>query len=116
MSSNPPRIAALILAALAAAGCHSREGTTAHEPMLKRAPAAERAPGEYIVTLKPGAGADFLREHYASYQVREVVDMGGNMFLIKLARDPGPDEILRRGIRSGKVQAVQQNFIYRATP
>lgn len=54
-----------------------------------------------------------LRELYADYGIREIIDLGGNRFLIKLTSDPGLDVIQRKGSESGKVKAAQPNFMYR---
>lgn len=104
--------------ALALYSCDSRVSSAKEDrqPMLQmeRGPLPERAPGEYIVTMAPGAGKDLLRQQYSAYGIREIVDLGANMFLLKLSQDPGADELMRKGMASGKVKAVQQNYIYRA--
>jgi len=76
-------------------------------------PAPERVAGEYIVSVAPGGDATTVRNVYAAYGVRDVADLGDGNFLIKLTRDPGPDEIKQKGVDSGKVKTAQPNFIYR---
>lgn len=82
-------------------------------PQFKRAPMPDRAAGEYIVTVQPGAGEALLRELYGAYGIREITGLGENRFLIKLNNDPGLDAIQHKGSESGKVKAAQPNFIYR---
>ena len=72
-----------------------------------------RVAGEYIVTSQPGGDAALLRQLYAAYGVRDISDLGKNRFLIKLNQDPGLTDIERTGIESGKVKAVQPNYVYR---
>ncbi len=54
-----------------------------------------------------------LRDLYADYGIRKIIDLGGSRFLIKLNSDPGLDVIQRKGSESGKVKAAQPNFMYR---
>lgn len=69
------------------------------EPLSRLRPetiaSPDRVAGEYIVTVHPGSDADVLRQLYSAYGVRDVVNIGANLFFIKLTRDPGVDEIRR---------------------
>ena len=72
-----------------------------------------RVAGEYIVTLLPGADVALLRKAYGAYRIRAIVGLGGNMFLMKLDKDPGLGTIQRKARESGGVKTVQPNFSYR---
>lgn len=72
-----------------------------------------RVAGEYVVTLRPGADEALLRKAYGAYRIRAIVGLGGNMFLMKLDKDPGPGMIQRKARESGGVITVQPNFSYR---
>ena len=82
-----------------------RVGTTA---------GSDRVAGEYVFTVHAGGDAAFLRQLYSEYGVRELTDLGMNLFLIRLNLDPGLDEIKSKGLESGKVKDVQPNFAYRS--
>ncbi len=73
----------------------------------------DRVAGEYVVTLLPGADVALLRKAYGAYRIRAIVGLGGNMFLIKLGKDPGLGMIQRKARESGGVKTVQPNFSYR---
>lgn len=75
---------------------------------------SDQVAGEYVFTVHAGGNAAVLRQLYSEYGVREVTDLGMNLFLIRLNRDPGLDEIKRKGLESGKVKDVQPNFAYRS--
>ncbi len=115
----PPSVTALclVLGFLTLDSCSADRATTEGvppvSPQFKHAPMPDRAAGEYIVTVEPGSGEPMLRELYADYGIREIIDLGGSRFLIKLTADPGLDVIQRKGSESGKVKAAQPNFIYR---
>ncbi len=86
------------------------------QPSLTRPKALpDRVPGEYIVTVLPGTNDAMLRTQFGEYGVRKILDLGGNMFLMKLNTDPGFDAIKQKASEAGSVIAVQPNFIYRGT-
>lgn len=77
------------------------------------APLRNYVPGEFIVTVRPSISADQLRRIYAELGVKEVRNLGGGRFLLRLTADPGLDAVKRIGEASASVDAVQRNFIYR---
>ncbi len=84
-----------------------------HEPLFLGSTAApNQAPGEYIVTVSAGAGEDLLRRQYRIYGIRDITDLGADMFLLRLGNDPGLDAVQRKASESGQVRAVQPNYIY----
>ncbi|MEX2165145.1 MAG: hypothetical protein WD823_13030 [Sulfuricaulis sp.] len=86
----------------------------ADPPLQARSPAsAQQAAGEYIVSVHSGTGPDLLHKLYEAYGVRDVTDLGGGYYLIKLQHDPGLAAIKQKGLDSGKVKYVQPNFSYR---
>lgn len=106
-----PFLAAALVSFVA---CSSDMKDESHPPLQPGTnTVSDRVAGEYIVTVQPGSDAALLRQLYAAYGVRELSDLGANHFLVKLNRDPGLDEIRRTGLDSGKVTAVQPNFVYR---
>jgi hypothetical protein len=105
-------LVAIALVSLAACGGESSEKPPA--PLERGSGTVQdRVPGEYVITVRSGGDADLLRDLYEEYGVRDVSEIGPDLFLLKLKEDPGVDEIRRKGIESGKVSAVQPNFIYR---
>jgi len=83
-------------------------------PLQARSPASEQqVAGEYIVSVHPGTGPDSLRKLYDGYEVRDITDLSGGQYLIKLQHDPGLAAIKQKGLDSGKVKSVQPNFSYR---
>lgn len=70
--------------------------------------------GEYIVTAtSPEADADTVRRVYAAFGIETLQTLGGGRFLIRLARDPGVARVQSVGRDSGRIQAVQPNYVYR---
>jgi hypothetical protein len=74
----------------------------------------ERVVGQYLVTVAPGAGAAPIREAFAAFGVERVAQLAGDLWLVVVKDDPGPERMedaRRRGVR---LLAVQPNYRYRA--
>jgi len=71
------------------------------------------APGEYLVTLAAGADSKAVAELYGRFAIKSIQGLGHNVFLVKLAEDPGPAKMEELRGRNAQIQAVQPNFIYR---
>lgn len=116
---------ALLLPAAVGAGCCRRVAPLPASPRdagrgageeERRPTGARVVPGEYLVTLAPGAGAEVLEEALAGLPPREVRALGGGVFLLAFrAEDPGLAALDARRAREPRLQAVQPNHVYRAT-
>ena len=102
----------LVGAILVLAACdttdYARQATPAPQPKVR-----EYVPGEFIITAAPSVSTDQIRQIYVELGVMEVRDLGSNRFLLRLAHDPGLERLRSDGIRSGKITAVQPNYLYR---
>ena len=108
------KVGVLLLAAVSAVlvSCSSDVKEGSPSPLrLGTTAGSDQVAGEYVITVHAGGDAAFLRQLYG---VRELTDLGMNLFLIRLNRDPGLDEIKSKGLESGKVKDVQPNFAYRS--
>lgn len=70
-------------------------------------------PGEYLVSPRSNVDADTISRLYAAFGVENVQALSGGRFLLRLARDPGIERVQSIAVESGKIDAVQRNFIYR---
>ncbi len=68
------------------------------------------------MTVQKGGDEALIRQLYAPYSVQEVRSLGGDLFLVRLDRDPGPEAVRRKGLESDRVRDVQPNFVYRIGP
>lgn len=70
--------------------------------------------GEYVVTATgPDVDSSAIGDVYAAFGVETLQSLGRGRFLIRLTRDPGLDRVRSLGRESGRVRAVQPNYIYR---
>ena len=76
-------------------------------------PPVKRRPGEYLVTLVPGADAKVIADLYGRFGIKSIKDLGRNIFLVILAEDPGPDRMEEIGGQNAHVKAIQPNYRYR---
>lgn len=74
-----------------------------------------RVPGEYLVTLAPGADARAIASLYGTFGIKSMKDLGNNLFLVTLTKDPGPAKMEELRGQNSQVKAIQPNFVYRAT-
>ncbi|NNF95607.1 MAG: hypothetical protein HKM94_01610 [Halobacteria archaeon] len=72
-----------------------------------------RVPGQYIVTLKEGIGAEILQKVFAEFGIKSVKDLSKRRYLMTLEKDPGPESIIKQAATSSDIEHVQPNYIYR---
>jgi len=96
--------------------CLACAGPTATAAPPQEAPAVNdnRIPGEYLVTLQPGADQAVVSEVYGRFGISSVKALGGNIFVVVLTRDPGPKAMDEARAGDARIQAVQPNYSYRA--
>lgn len=106
--------------ATAAAAAMTTGGAGCEHPPGKPQSAVEKpatrpttVPGEYLVTVIAPADARVVTDTYGRFGIKRVQDLGGNVFLVTLAEDPGLARLedLRR--QEPRIQAVQPNFVYK---
>jgi hypothetical protein len=76
----------------------------------------KRVPGEYLVTLVPGADVEAITHLYGRFGIKGTKDIGHNIFLVTLTEDPGPGKMEELRAQDARIQAVQPNFVYRIEP
>ncbi len=104
---------AVALCALGA-GCCSHAAAGASPTNKGNAPAvSQRVPGEYLVTLAPGADAKAIQDVYGSLGLKRVQHVGRGVFLVTVGEDPGPQRMEELRAKDARIQAVQPNFKYR---
>ncbi len=72
--------------------------------------------GEYLITLEPSAGEDFIRQFFFELEVISINPqklIGDNVYLLKIRRDPGPEEIRKKCAGNSKIKSIQPNYIYK---
>jgi hypothetical protein len=74
-----------------------------------------RVPGEYLVTLAPGADVKTIADVYGRFGIKGTRELGKNLFLVIFAEDPGPAKLEELRGQNAKIKAVQPNFIYRSS-
>lgn len=89
-----------VLAAALALACASAQGQQA------------RQPGEYLVTLAPGADENAIRDVYGRYGIKAVKALPNDVYLVAVKDDPGPAVMQQVGQESALVKAVQPNYRY----
>jgi hypothetical protein len=109
-------------AALAAlgTGCCSRSAAGG-QPPTDAAPvagglghaASQRIPGEYLVTLAPGTTPEAIGVAFGALGVKSVEDLGGDLYLVTVGEDPGPERMEALRAKDARVRAVQPNLVYR---
>jgi hypothetical protein len=113
------RLAVLLLAlsVLVPGGTGCAGSPPAPAPSSGAPPSAENSvPGEYIVTLAPGADVAVLRQVYGRFGLRKAQELGGGLFLVGLGEDPGLARMKELQMQDPRIRAVQPNFVYRALP
>lgn len=83
---------------------------------VQLAPAAQqtRVPGEYLVTLVPGADAKVISDVYGRFGIKGVNAMGSGVFHLILGEDPGPAKMEEIRKQDARIKAIQPNYVYRA--
>jgi hypothetical protein len=69
-------------------------------------------PGQYIVTLAPGADVKAITGLYGRFGIKDVRDLGQNNFLMILTDDPGLSALEELRGNDASIKTVQPNFIY----
>lgn len=84
------------------------------KPALKHeiADRQARVPNEYLVTLLPDVQESAIAELFGRYGIKESHALGGETYLLVLAKDPGPGELSELIRDDARFQAVQPNLIY----
>jgi len=72
-----------------------------------------RVPGEYLVTLVPGADVKVIADLYGCFGIKGIKNLGRNIFLVILTEDPGPAKMEDLRGQNAHVKAIQPNFVYR---
>jgi len=72
-----------------------------------------RVPGEYLVTLVPGAHSKAIADLYGRFGIKSIKDLGNHLFLVSFTEDPGPARMEELRGQNTLVKAVQPNFVYR---
>jgi hypothetical protein len=70
-------------------------------------------PGEYVVTLVPGADVKVIDDLYGRFGIKSIKDLGGDVFLVILIEDPGPARMEELRGQNAHVKAIQPNYMYR---
>ncbi len=71
-----------------------------------------RAPGEYLVTLAPGADAKAIQDTYGHLGITGTKDVMSGVILLTIRDDPGPDKMEALRKRDARIKAIQPNFVY----
>ena len=74
----------------------------------------QRVPGQYLVTLAPGAEANAINAIYGRFGIKSARSIGNNVYLVALTEDPGPDAMEKLRAGNAHIRAVQPNYVYRA--
>jgi len=108
----------LFLCGLAVAGCTDSANQKNVEPRILTPQSASenRAPGQYIVTLKEGGNSETLTEVFKQYGIKSIKDLSKRRYLITLEQDPGPEALTKQAATSSDIEDVQPNYIYRTMP
>ena len=75
-----------------------------------------RVPGEYLVTLSAGGEAEVITNLYGRFGIKEMKNIGHNVFLVTLSEDPGLVRMEELRAQEPRIEAVQSNLVYRTQP
>lgn len=89
------------------------EGTASSQTQAVDGKEQQRVAGEYIVTLRPRADEASVRALFSAFDLQEFSNIGGQRWLLKIRKDPGPAVIQSKAPESQVIEAIQPNFIYR---
>lgn len=108
------RALAVVIASLLAAGCQQPAVKAAKASDTKPKPLAntQRVLGSYIVTLHADATHAAIEKAYGDLGVESIQPISQDHFEVRLARDPGPEEMVKRAKAAPGIKAVQPNYIY----
>jgi len=103
---------ALVMAGMTAGFtcCHTPSNP---DPMpMDHASHQTRVPGEYLVTLAPGADTKVIADLYGRFGIKDIENLGRNIFLVILTEDPGPARMEELRGQDTQIKAIQPNFVY----
>lgn len=107
------RIGFLLVMMAAAAGFAC--GQTQHDSPASKDLSSRRTrvPGEYLVTLAPGADVKAIADLYGRFGIKDTQNIGHNLFVLRLTEDPGLAKMEELREQNTQIKAVQPNLIYR---
>ena len=73
-----------------------------------------RVPGEYLVTLTPEADVKAITDSYGRFGIKGTQQLGHDLFLVRLAEDPGPAKLDELRAQNPQIRAIQPNYVYRS--
>jgi hypothetical protein len=83
------------------------------EAVAKGPPSARSmVPGEYLVTLSPGAEVGAVTQVYGRFGLERIQDLGNGVVLVSLKEDPGLERMSELQAQDARIKAVQPNFVY----
>ncbi|HEU4646230.1 MAG TPA: hypothetical protein VFS80_11790 [Burkholderiales bacterium] len=108
------RLVALVVT-LALASAAVACGSPAPRTTQAAAPAAARqyrVPGEYLVTVAARDRVAAIADLYGQFGIKELRDLGGTVFLLRVTEDPGPARMEQVRAGSAHILAIQPNLVY----
>ena len=101
----------LLLLAIALAGAGSA-GLAAAATPPRPVSTPDRVPREYIVRLATNAGPGVLSRIYGDLGIRRLQSLGGSLYLLTVATDPGPEEMGARAATTTAIKRIAPNYVY----
>ncbi|PKA17566.1 hypothetical protein [Leptospira haakeii] len=71
-------------------------------------------PNEYIFILVPGTNSERIKELAPNFSILDIELIMENTYKVKYKSDPGLDILKSASSKSGFVESVQHNLVYRA--
>ncbi len=106
-------VALTVTLTLASAGAAC--GSPAPRVAQAAAPAGaghKRVPGEYLVTVAARERVAAIADLYGQFGIRELRDLGGTVFLLRVTEDPGPARMEQVRRESASILSIQPNLVY----
>jgi hypothetical protein len=76
----------------------------------------DRARGEYIITVVEGIDSNEIYGLFTDHTILSLKKIKNNIYLIKLANDPGPETFRNNYINLDEIIDIQPNFKYTINP
>lgn len=102
-------LGAIFVAAVASSACTELKHNEDHH---KRPPNQVRVPNEYLITLQPETDVKAIRDVYGQFGIKEINDLGGEVYLVVLVTDPGEEQIEELVEEDERFRLTQPNLIY----
>ena len=105
----------VLISMVAVTSCGHGEGnqsSTSEDLMSQQV----RVPGEYLVTLSAGGEAEVITNLYGRFGIKEMKNIGNNIFLVTLSEDPSLARMEELRAQEPRIEAVQSNLVYRTQP